>query len=316
MSTRRDRVSANLQNLVISAQPTEAEILRIESQLESYGQEKTGGKLHYPGTREPGLEFSLAVAGPDGEVVGGVTVSSLLGVMWLEVLWTAALHRRRGIASWLILEAERIAYDKGCVGAGTWTFDWQGAEFYPRIGYRLNGIYDGYPLGITEHVLSKSLPSTEDVLQAVAARARANEQDGYTLVSEPTREEMGIVGRGLHEHCAAHAGDEMSNPGVGIKLALRTSDGECVGGLVASTTIRVVALEQLWVDERFRGQGHGRALVAEAERIGKDHRCVAVQGSCLSFQSPAFFDHLGYQSFGRVEAYLDGVWENLLTKRL
>jgi len=45
------------------------------------------------------------------------------------------------------------------------------------------------------------------------------------------------------------------------------------------------------------------------------HGCIAVQGSCLSFQSPDFFHRVGYESFGRVDVYPDGVWEDLLIKR-
>lgn len=300
----------------ITDSPTKDEMALIERNLEAFNQEETGGKMHHPGTEDPGLAFSLAVRGPERDVVGGVSVSSVLGVMWLEVLWTAEAHRGRGIASWLILEAERIAHEKGCVGAGTWTFDWQGADFYPRIGFTLNGIYEGYPLGMTEHVFSKRLPSPPAVREAVRHRAAQNEQDGFTLLTEPTQDEMRIVGKGLHEHCVAHAGDEMENPGINVRLVVRDSDGKLVGGLLASTTIRIMALEALWVDEPHRGRGYGRELITEAERIAVAHGCVAVQGNCLSFQSPEFFHKLGYESFGVVDVYMDGYTEDLLIKRL
>jgi GNAT superfamily N-acetyltransferase len=307
--------AARSDRFAISADPTREEIAVIRRRLEEYNLERTGGRYHFPGDEDPGLVFDLAVKDPTGNVVGGINVSSILGVMWLEVLWVAEEHRRRGLASWLVLEAERIAHEQGCVGAGTWTFSWQGADFYPRIGYRLNGVYEGYPLGITEHVLTKPLPDP-DAYHAVRERVSRNEQDGFTLVTEPTKEEMHLVGDGLHQFCVAHAGDEMNNPGINVHLALREGEGNVIGGLMASTTIRIMALEQLWVDGRYRGQGCGRELVAEAERIAREHGCIAVQGCCLSFQTPGFFHRLGYESFGVVDVYLDGHTEDLLIKRL
>lgn len=300
----------------INDSATKEEIAFIQARLRAFNLEETNGKFDYPGEEDPGLVIRLAVKDSGGAVVAGISTSSILGVMWLEVLWTAQEHRGRGIASWLILEAERIAYEKGCVGAGTWTFDWQGADFYPRIGFSLNGIYDGYPLGMTEHVLSKRLPSPEGVREEVSCRASRNELDGFTLVTDPTQDEMRIVGKGLHEFCVAHAGDEMNNPGINVRLVLRDEDGNLVGGLLASTTIRILALEELWIDERYRGHGLGRRLVTEAERIAQAHGCIAAQGCCLSFQAPDFFHRLGYESFGAVDVYIDGYTEDLLIKRL
>jgi GNAT superfamily N-acetyltransferase len=301
--------------LTISDAPTDAEIARIHEELDGFNREASDDRIHFPGETEPGLVLNLAVRGPAGDIVGGLGTSSVLGVMWLEVLWTHEAHRGRGVASWLILEAEWIAHEKGCVGAGTWTFDWQGADFYPRIGFELNGIYDGYPFGMTEHVLSKRLPSPAHVREAVEQRTERNRRFGYELVAEPTRDEMRVAHRGLHEYCVARVGEGQACEGEAVRLALRDASGCLVGGVVASTPIRVLALEEVWIDEPYRGRGHGRRLLEEAERIAKAQGCVAAQGCCLSFQSPGFFHEAGYESFGRVDVYPNDVWDDLLIKR-
>jgi len=303
-------------HLTIYDTPTNDEATVLSSRLEEYNQCETNGRMHFPGTQEPGLAFDLAVRGPDGAVAGGLNVSSLLGVMWLEVLWTSEAHRGRGIASWLILEAERIAHEAGCVGAGTWTFSWQGAGFYPRIGFDVNGVYDGYPRGMTEHVLSKRLPSASEVQETVALRAAENRKNGFELISRPTKAEMKIVHRGLRAHCDAHIEAGEDYRGTEIRLVLRDESRTLAGGLRASTPVRVLALEEVWIAEPFRGQGYGRQLIEAAEHVARSHGCVAAQGSCLSFQAPGFFHAVGYESFGRVDAYPDDVWEDLLIKRL
>ncbi len=310
-------MSPNLRgHLTICDTPTGDEAAVLSSRFEEYNQCETNGRMHFPGTQEPGLAFDLAVRGPDGSVVGGLNVSSLLGVMWLEVLWTSMPHRGRGIASWLILEAERIAHEAGCVGAGTWTFSWQGAGFYPRIGYDLRGVYDGYPREMTEHVLAKHLPSSSDLQETVALRAERNRRSGFALISHPTGDEMKIVHRGLHAHCNAHVEVGEDYRGAKICLVLKDTNGESAGGLRASTPVRVLALEEIWVAERSRGHGYGRQLIEAAEHVARSLGCVAAQGSCLSFQAPDFFHAVGYESFGRVDVYPDGVWEDLLIKRL
>ena len=79
-----------------------------------------------------------------------------------------------------------------------------------------------------------------------------------------------------------------------------------MGGLV---------LEQLWVKEDARGQGLGRRLVSEAERIARSSGCVGVQVSVLSFQSPKFFTRIGYEVFGVSEGFPPPVREFYLIKR-
>jgi len=308
--------SSSLDRLTICDTPTKEEISHLSLRIEECNQHATEGKIHFPGTQEPGFSFDLAVRGPDGSVVGGVNVSSVLGVMWLEVLWTSEEYRRRGIASWLILEAERVAHEAGCVGAGTWTFDWQGAGYYPGIGYDLNGIYNGYPRGMTEHVLTKRLPSASNIQEVVAHRGVRNQKDGFELISCPSKDEMRIVYHGLHSHCVAHVGTGDDYLGAPVRLALRDKKGELAGGLSAATPARVLAIEEIWIADQFRGQGYGRQLIEAAEKTARSLGCMAVQGTCFSFQTPGFFRAVGYESFGRVDVYVDDVWEDLLIKRL
>ncbi len=301
--------------LLLCMEATKEEKDFVEAQFARHNQEATDGRFNYPGEDESGLAFDLAVKDRDGHVAGGVSVSSVLGVMWLEVLYVADDFRRRGLASWLVLEAERTAYEKGCVGAGTWTFNWQGPEFYPTIGYELRGIYTGYPFGVTEHVLAKRLPDEESVARAADRIARLR-REGFTLLTVPSQDDMRVVERGFHQFCMHNAGEEMDTPGIAVRLVLKDQAGQVVGGLDAFTTIRNMVLEAVWIDERFRSRGHGHRLLLEAERIAKEAGCSAVSTHCLSFQSPGFFHRLGYTTYGVVDVAVDGHTEDLLIKRL
>ncbi len=307
--------SAAREQLTLCMEPTKEEKDFVVAQFAQSNLDATHGRFSYPGTEDPGLAFDLAIRGPSGEIVGGVNVSSVLGVMWLEVLWVAEEYRRHGLAGWLVLEAERIAHEKGCVGAGTWTFNWQGPEFYPTIGYELRGIYTGYPFGVTEHVLTKRLPDEASAAKT-ADQVALLRREGFTLVAAPSRDDMRFVGRGFHESCVRNAGEEMDTPGISPCLVLKDQAGQVVGGVGAYTTIRNMVLETIWIDERFRGRGHGQRLLLEAERIAREAGCCAVNTHCLSFQSPGFFHKLGYVTYGVVDVAIDGHAEDLLIKRL
>ncbi|MDD5220518.1 MAG: GNAT family N-acetyltransferase [Candidatus Bipolaricaulis sp.] len=307
--------SGTREQLTLCAEPTKEENAFVEAQWAQYNLAATGGRFSYPGTEDPGLAFDLAIRGPSGEIVGGINVSSVLGVMWLEMLYVFDEFRRRGLGGWLVLEAERIAQAKGCLGAGTWTFNWQGPEFYPAIGYELRGVYMGYPFGVTEHVLAKRLPDEASAAKT-ADRVALLRREGFTLLIAPSRDNMRVVGRGFHESCVRNAGEEMDTPGISPCLVLKDQAGQVVGGVGAHTTIRNMVLETIWIDERFRGRGHGRRLLLEAERIAKEAGCCAVNTHCLSFQSPGFFHKLGYATYGVVDVAIDGHTEDLLIKRL
>ena len=73
---------------------------------------------------------------------------------------------------------------------------------------------------------------------------------------------------------------------------------------------------QLWVGERYRGQGYGHDLLASAESLAKEVGCASCLTWCFSFQSLGFFDKLGFRTFMVSDAYPDPVREHFLLKRM
>ncbi|MFH1329384.1 MAG: GNAT family N-acetyltransferase [Actinomycetota bacterium] len=292
----------------ISDDLTKDELSSIEERLDAHNQTQTGGRFH-----DPGVEFNVTVEGHNGEVVGGINASTKLGVMFLEVLWVADAYRERGLGERMLLEAERIGREAGCGASQTWTFSFQAPGFYQKLGYQTIGVFAGYPDGITEHVLVK---------QFLAGRESDDAADlddtisGFTVVGNATEEDMRPVRSGFHDFCVAQIGDEMENPGIKVRLALRDPGGQVVGGLFAWTTLRIVVPELIWVDPPYRRQGWGRRLLMEAERIARAHGCIASQSMALSFQSPEFFHQLGYGVYGESDAYPDPFREQYFIKRL
>lgn len=81
----------------------------------------------------------LLAKASDGEVIGGLL--ALTQLSWLRIS-TMAVHpdwRGRGIGAGLLVEAERIAVERGCIHAHVDTMSYQAPEFYLKHGYRVAG---------------------------------------------------------------------------------------------------------------------------------------------------------------------------------
>ena len=295
--------------VTFSDSPTEEEVKLIEKGLEDYNREQTNGELD-----NPGIEINLVLKDDEGKVVGGLGVSTALRVMHLEVFWVAKEYRKLGYGRELVLEAERIGREKGCILSHTWTFSFQAPEFYEKIGYELVAIYDGYPDGITEHIFRKRL-QRHDQSPVESKRMRGDGDSGrFSITENATKEEMRVVGAGLNKHVKEQIGKERLGSGVEIRLVVKDQE-KVVGGLLAWMPLMNMTIEHIWLDEGYRGLGYGCKLMLEAEKIAQEHRCIACLTYSFSFQSPGFFQKLGYETFGIDDGYPDPIEEHYLTKK-
>ncbi|MFO0880408.1 MAG: GNAT family N-acetyltransferase [Gemmataceae bacterium] len=101
-----------------------------------------------------------------------------------------------------------------------------------------------------------------------------------------------------------------------IALALRDDAGTVVGGLIGQLLWGWLRIEILAVPTELRGQGWGRRLVEEAERLAIAAGCHSAWVDTFSFQSPGFYHRLGYSEFGRLADYPLGQTRHFLSRRL
>ena len=87
-----------------------------------------------------------------------------------------------------------------------------------------------------------------------------------------------------------------------VYLSLRDSD-QIAGGLIGHTNWDWLHIEVLSVAAYLRGQGYGRKLMEEAERIAGARGCIGSWLDTHTFQSPGFYEHLGYRIFGTLPNY-------------
>jgi len=92
--------------------------------------------------------------------------------------------------------------------------------------------------------------------------------------------------------------------------------GAIVGGIVGEVWMTVLFIQFFWIDERFRGKGHGKALIEKIEEQARGFGAVRSYLDTLSVQAPDFYRACGYEAFGTIEGYPGGVRRYWFTKAL
>jgi GNAT superfamily N-acetyltransferase len=92
--------------------------------------------------------------------------------------------------------------------------------------------------------------------------------------------------------------------------------GAIVGGIVGEVWMTVLFIQFFWIEERFRGKGHGKALIEKIEEQARGFGAVRSYLDTLSVQAPDFYRACGYEAFGTIEGYPGGVRRYWFTKAL
>ncbi|MCW3792021.1 hypothetical protein OM416_10535 [Paenibacillus sp. LS1] len=63
-------------------------------------------------------------------------------------------------------------------------------------------------------------------------------------------------------------------------------------------------------------KGYGKSLIMQAESMASQLGCKLSHTSTFSYQSPEFYQNMGYNVFGVIDEYPDGIIQYFLKKRL
>nr|WP_319489569.1 GNAT family N-acetyltransferase [uncultured Caproiciproducens sp.] len=113
---------------------------------------KTNGKL-----KLPNIELVNIARNDKGYIVGGVSGSTYLLSLEIEVLWVQEDYRGQKIASCLLEEIENRAKNAGCQISHLTTYSFQAPLFYQKQGYVICGEVNGFPDDIRLYTLKKQL---------------------------------------------------------------------------------------------------------------------------------------------------------------
>lgn len=147
----RADVRLNLERSIdMTHDPTKNEIDFIRESLMRFNEERVGKDGHSP--------LCLVEHDTDGSIIGGLIGGTYWGWMYVDILWIHENHRRKGIGSTLLAEAEKEAVRRGCHHVHLDTMSWQAPDFYKKHGYEVIGILPDIPEGNQKYLLQKTLP--------------------------------------------------------------------------------------------------------------------------------------------------------------
>jgi len=91
-----------------------------------------------------------------------------------------------------------------------------------------------------------------------------------------------------------------------VACFLRDQDGRIVGGAHGNLWGSSVHINAMWVDERYRGKGHGSALLSAVENYAARQGHLLAYLETTSFQARPFYERLGYRVFGELPGIAEG----------
>jgi len=92
-----------------------------------------------------------------GAVTGGLWGRTAWGWLFVELLYIPKDRRGSGLGARLLRRAEDEAWGRGCRHAWLDTFSFQARGFYEKLGYRVFGSLENYPVGHSRFFLTKAL---------------------------------------------------------------------------------------------------------------------------------------------------------------
>lgn len=137
--------------------------------------------------------------------------------------------------------------------------------------------------------------------------------DLQIIVSEtPTDADREAVLAPLREYNRSRAGDSRNQP---VAILLADGQGNRVGGLWGNSGYDWLFVEYLAVPDAYRGQDHGTALMAEAEKIARARGCIGIWLDTFDFQARGFYEKLGFEVFGTLDDHPVGHRRFFLRRR-
>jgi GNAT superfamily N-acetyltransferase len=92
--------------------------------------------------------------------------------------------------------------------------------------------------------------------------------------------------------------------------------GKIVGGIVGEVWTKVLFIQFFWIEQKYRGKDFGMKLIKAIEDEARRFGATRSYLDTMSFQAPGFYRSCGYEEFGSIEGYPEGVTRHWFTKAL
>jgi GNAT superfamily N-acetyltransferase len=140
--------------------------------------------------------------------------------------------------------------------------------------------------------------------QAGVQAEQQREELVVELEDQPDETTQIVLLSGLASYNESRAGpDPVRQPQNHLCIVARDSEGRVRGGLQGVTVGAWLAIDLVWVEEAFRGQGAGSRLLEKAEAVARQRGCQRSILATFEFQAPEFYFARGYAEYARMEDF-------------
>lgn len=95
------------------------------------------------------------------------------------------------------------------------------------------------------------------------------------------------------------------------------ADGKLIAGLIAYMSVyKIMYVDTVFVNERYRRRGYGKKLIQEMERQAKELGVNTIRLDTFNWQGAEFYKVLGYEAAGHYANEEDGFEETFFVKRI
>lgn len=127
-----------------------------------------------------------------------------------------------------------------------------------------------------------------------------NRRTAIEVTTEPAAEDLATLKSGMRRYELSRLpGLPDESEDLPVAAFIRDADGSVVAGVQANVFWNGVDVEIVWVDERFRGQGLGAAVMAKAEAFARSNGAVIAY--LRTVDARGFYESLGYEVYGVLE---------------
>jgi ribosomal protein S18 acetylase RimI-like enzyme len=137
--------------------------------------------------------------------------------------------------------------------------------------------------------------------------------DQFSILEDLDAQDVQFLDDRLYEYNAARTG---ITDGRLLVIILRDAGNTIIAGLYGWTWGRTCEVKTLWIHERWRKQGLGTRLMTAAENEARARGAVQMVLNTHSFQAPAFYHRLGFETIATIDDYPEGHQQIYLRKRL
>jgi GNAT superfamily N-acetyltransferase len=106
---------------------------------------------------KPTEDFALFIRDENQNIIGGANGYTFYGCVYVDQLWIDEKLRSQGYGAKLMHAAEQLGLERDCTFAAVNTMDWEGLEFYQKLGYHVEFERHGFTKNSIFYFLRKNL---------------------------------------------------------------------------------------------------------------------------------------------------------------